>query len=152
MTVEIVNGAARDVDGIMGIMTSAFAPGFGEAWSANQCRGVLILPGSRLSIACVLGQPAGFALWRWVLDEAEILLIATDPELQKSRIGTALLNHVMATAKAEGVIRLHVEVRSDNPALSFYESHLFSKVGVRPNYYLRSDDGPRDAYTLCRIL
>ena len=149
---RIISATAYDVDKIMPIMATAFAPEYGEAWTADQCRGVLALPGSALSIAYWEEGVAGFALWRSVLDEAELLLIATDPARRQSGIGTALLNHLMGYAKVAGIVRLHVEVRSDNPALHFYEAAKFDQVGVRPHYYRRLDGGPNDANSLCRLL
>ena len=137
---------------IMPIMASAFSPEFGEAWSADQCRGVLTLPGSALALARWEGHLAGFALWRYVLDEAELLLLATGPALQRTGIGTALLDHIAADAKQAGVQRLHVEVRSDNSALPFYTARQFEQVGIRLQYYRRSDHGPADAITLSRLL
>jgi [ribosomal protein S18]-alanine N-acetyltransferase len=152
VTIRVETASKYDVESIMPVMASAFDPGFGEAWTADQCRGVLTLPGSTLAIAYDNDHLVGFALWRWVLDEAELLLIATDPDVQQSGIGTALLNQVIDCAKQSDILRLHVEVRSDNPALSFYRTRKFEQNGIRDQYYRRTDGGPTDAITLCRLL
>ena len=149
MTVEIRSGDAHDVDAIMPVMHSAFDLRFGEAWSAEQCRGVLILPGTMLAVASQAAAVTGFALWRFVLEEAELLLIAVEPGQQSRGLGTCLFDHVVREAAQKGVTRLHVEVRSDNPARSFYTGRGFAQIGPRPNYYRRDDNGPKDAITLC---
>jgi ribosomal-protein-alanine N-acetyltransferase len=48
----------------------------------------------------------------------------------------------------KGVKKLHLEVRTDNPALSFYSRLGFERVGLRRNYYRRSDGQLTDAATL----
>ena len=53
-------------------MTAAFDPRYGEAWTRNQCLGVLAMPGVRLTLALVDDRPAGFAMVRSVMDEAEL--------------------------------------------------------------------------------
>jgi ribosomal-protein-alanine N-acetyltransferase len=59
----------------------------------------------------------GFALARAVSDEAELLLIAVDPERQGGGAGSAMLQDFIASARAGGARRLHLEVRDGNPAV-----------------------------------
>ncbi len=145
---SIVQVLANDIESIMPVMRAAFDPAYGESWSATQCTGVLALPGSRLVMAMRHGEAAGFALWRIVVDEAELLLIAVHPAQQGSGVGNQLLKHAVTESKESGAIRLHVEVRKDNPALHFYAKQGFVQVGRRPFYYKRSDGGSTDAMTL----
>ena len=100
--------------------------------------------------ADVEGSVCGFAIVRTILDEAELLLIATDPARQRLGVGTTLLNAVVQMTEERSVSRLYVEVRHDNPALDFYYGHHFVKIGERLNYYRRSDGQVGHALTLVR--
>ena len=85
-------GASSDLDGIMSVMTAAFDPRFGEAWTRSQCAGILPMSGVSLMLARdgVDGRdPLGFALFRTVAGEAELLLIAVAPGHHRRGIGRA---------------------------------------------------------------
>jgi [ribosomal protein S18]-alanine N-acetyltransferase len=144
---NISMGTVADIGSIMPVMASAFDPTFGEAWSADQVRGALSMPGCSLLIMRGDAGIEGFALIRIILDEAELLLIAVDRAAQQQGRGKSLFHQTADFAKEERVKRLHVEVREDNPATKFYVDLGFVKVGERPNYYRRSDGGPTKAIT-----
>lgn len=148
--VEIVEAGAADLDAVMTVMNKAFDPRHGEAWTAPQCAGVLSLPGSFLLIARNVGKTRGFALVRSVADEAELLLIAVRPDSHRSGIGFALMEQVKRRLHQDGIRILHLEVRADNPALSFYHRLGFEKVGQRRDYYRGNDGKLTDAITLSR--
>jgi len=131
---------------IMSVMTCAFDAQFGEAWTAAQCTGVISMPGAQLLIART-PRVAGFALVRTVFDEAELMLLAVRPDLQRQGIGRALLGQSIATATAAGATSYFLEVRADNPARRFYEDCGFEQVGIRPHYYRGRDGVRRDALT-----
>jgi ribosomal-protein-alanine N-acetyltransferase len=135
-------------------MTTAFDPGFGEAWSMAQCSGLLSLPNTALIIAEFAdgfhdGQNvAGFALCRSTVGEVELLLIAVAPLARRTGVGSALVSATCAWAKARDADCIFLEVRNGNPALNLYVRHGFVKVGTRADYY-RGLDGQRyDALTL----
>jgi [ribosomal protein S18]-alanine N-acetyltransferase len=154
MTEElIINVAtARDVEEIMPIMTSAFDAHYGEAWTAAQCAGILSLPASWLLIARIGATPIGFALARHVLDEAELLLIAVKPSFQGKGAGRCLLEQVVADSRANGVSKMHLEVRDNNAARRFYARNGFSQTGVRKNYYRGIAGQLTDSVTLTRLI
>jgi ribosomal-protein-alanine N-acetyltransferase len=135
----------------MRIMTAAFRPCFGEAWTRSQCAGILPMHGVTLTIAESESGPAGFSLVRAVSDEAELLLLAVDPAEQRRGIGQALLDGFIARALAHGAHRLHLEVREGNPAIELYRASGFSPVGRRRNYYHGPDGEGHDAVTLMLI-
>ncbi|MDQ3078491.1 MAG: GNAT family N-acetyltransferase [Pseudomonadota bacterium] len=137
------------MDAIMAIMAAAFDPTYGEAWTRSQCAGILPMAGVTLRLADGrIGRVAGFALARAVADEAELLLIAVDPEAQKAGIGSALVDDFVASATAKGARRLHLEVRDGNSAIALYQRAGFSLVGRRRDYYRWTDGRKRDALTL----
>lgn len=144
-------GGVEDLEDVMRIMGRAFRPCFGEGWTRSQCAGILPMGGVTLTIGEDAGKTTGFALARAVSDEAELLLIAVDPERQGSGAGSSLLQHFIQTSRAGGASRLHLEVRDGNPALDLYRAAGFVIAGRRRNYY-RGPDGKRyDAVTLMLI-
>ena len=148
-SVAIRDCASDDMDAVMEIMGRAFAPTYGEAWTRSQCAGILPMAGVSLRLATSdAGGVAGFALLRAVADEAELLLIAVDPAVQKKGIGTALVEDFIALASAHGARRLHLEVRDGNDAIALYERAGFRLAGRRRDYYRGIDGHKRDALTL----
>ena len=93
--VTLRNADARDIGVVDRLMADAFDPRYGEAWTRNQCLGVLAMPGVRLTLAEVDDEPAGFALVRRVLDEEELLLLAVARDHRRQGVGRALLRAVI---------------------------------------------------------
>ena len=133
--IELTRGTAADIGAVEQVMAEAFDARFGEAWTRTQCLGILGMPGVWLTLAKIDGEVAGFALTRAIVDEAELLLIATAPSHGRRGVGAALLRSLMADARARGAARLHLEVRAGNPATHMYCRHGFTKVGERRAYY-----------------
>jgi ribosomal-protein-alanine N-acetyltransferase len=150
---RIDSAGARDLDEVMGIMTAAFDPRFGEAWTRSQCAGILPMHGVVMKLArSADGAPLGFALFRTVADEAELLLLAVDPHHRQQGVGRNLLENFMDSARAEGASQVHLEVRENNPAIQMYSSAGFVAVGRRPQYYCGEDGGRFDALTYARSI
>ena len=147
-TVGLRPGGAGDLDEVMRIMSAAFPPCFGEAWTRSQCAGILPMHGVTLTIAEAGHVPVGFSLVRAVSDEAELLLLAVDPAEQRRGIGQALLDGFIAGALAGGAHRLHLEVRDGNPAMELYRASGFSAAGRRRSYYHGPDGKSHDAVTM----
>ncbi len=143
---------AADIDAVMTVMTGAFDPAFGEAWNAGQCLGILGLPGVWMLLARHEAEPAGFALARVIVDETELLLLGVSPAFRRRGIASALLDRVKVEARARGAIKLHLEVRDGNPALSLYLSRGFDQTGCRPGYYRGIDGQAFDALSLTMAL
>ncbi len=150
--IDLRSGGTADLGEIDAIMQRAFDPRFGEAWTRGQCLGMLALPGVWLTIASIDGNIAGFALSRATVDEAELLLLATLPEVRRHGVGGALLRSVMRGAKDRHATRLFLEVRSGNDAIRLYRSLGFNKVGERKGYYRGTNDQVFDALTFQREL
>lgn len=150
--VELVTGSAADADAVDALMGAAFDPRYGEAWTRSQCVGILAMPGVWLTLARCDGKPAGFALMRAIMDEAELLLIAVDPAARRRGVGGALMRSVIAECRGRGVQRLHLEVRAKNPAVALYLSHGFARAGVRKGYYRSRTGEAFDAHTYARDL
>jgi ribosomal-protein-alanine N-acetyltransferase len=146
--VRLRPGRVDDLDDVMRIMSAAFQPCFGEAWTRSQCAGILPMGGVRLKIAEGPRGAAGFSLARCVADEAELLLIAVDPASQRCGVGHSLLDDFIETARDAGAFKLHLEVRDGNPAVAMYRAAGFAPAGRRRNYYHGPDGRAYDAVTL----
>lgn len=151
--VQLDRGGASDLDSVMAIMTSAFDPRYGEAWSRSQCAGILPLTGVALTIAREPGgEPLGFALARTVADESELLLLAVAQGAQGRGIGSMLLERFVEDGRNGGLGRLHLEVRDGSRAVEFYRRHGFAPVGRRFDYYRGSSRMRYDAITMAMEL
>ena len=150
--VDLRLGATSDLAAVDRVMRSAFEPRYGEAWTYNQCMGIMALPGVWLTLAERDGVLVGFALSRVVMDEAELLLLACEPRQRGSGIGGALLRSVMADAVRRGAARLHLEVRAGNPAIGLYDREGFQPVGRRRDYYKGSNGKVFDAVSYNRAI
>lgn len=142
----------RDIAAVEEVMADAFDPRYGEAWTRNQCLGVLALPGVALWLAELDGCPAGFAMTRQVADEAELLLLAVVRRARRRGVGSALLGAALARCGAEGARRLHLEVRRGNPAVGLYLAQGFAQVGERRSYYRGAGGELHDALSLSRAI
>ncbi len=89
----------------------------------------------------------GFAAFRRLIDEAEMMNLAVDPTYRRRGIGRSLLTEARTRLIQSGVKRLFLEVRSSNkPALGLYYSVGFALRSFRRDYYR---DPREDAYVLC---
>ncbi|RME51553.1 MAG: ribosomal-protein-alanine N-acetyltransferase [Deltaproteobacteria bacterium] len=143
---EVVTPATRaDLSAIERIDAAAFP---GAAWSRAQFEGAFACAHTH---ALVARGPtiAGFLLYRQILDEVEILRIATVPEHRREGIATALLTSLFARCAHRGPMTIFLEVRrSNSAAITFYRKHGFVEHACRQGYY---DDG-EDALILRRIV
>lgn len=144
----VERGGGDDLDEVMAVMSRAFDPCFGEAWTRAQCAGILPMAGVTLMIARKGGEAVGFSLARRTLDEAELLLIAVHPDHARERVGSALVQRFIADQRDAGVHHLHLEVRDGNPAVRLYLDHGFSVAGRRSNYYRGTNGEKFDALTM----
>lgn len=149
MTVQMVDADGSRLDDVMQVMTAAFDRAFGEAWTRSQCAGILPMAGVRLMLAQDgdSAEPLGFALYRTVADDAELLLIAVAPQAQGRGIGRELLDRFVREARTIGASRIHLEVREGNPAVRIYQAAGFEAAGRRRHYYNGSDGRQYDALT-----
>jgi ribosomal-protein-alanine N-acetyltransferase len=138
----------------MTVMDSAFGDKFGEAWTRSQLAGILPMGGVSLMLANEPGDEntIGFSLFRTVADESELLLIAVLPGHHRRGVGRQLLDDFLKQARNDGIVRVHLEVRDGNPAVSMYRTAGFSPVGRRRNYYHAADGKRFDAVTLAHQL
>ena len=72
----------------------------------------------------------------------KIITIDVAPSAQHSGLGTLLMSSAEAALKQTGCDYVSLEVAVDNePALRFYQKHVYYVLKVLPRYYLDSIDG-----------
>ena len=77
----------------------------------------------------------GYGLLR-CFDDAEILMIAADPDRRRQGIGGTLLRALQNEAKRRKVSAIFLEVRESNlPARAMYKNAGFTEEGIRRGYY-----------------
>lgn len=87
------------------------------------------------------GRLLGYALGWWIIDELQLLAIATWPEVQRRGVGRRLLAEVVRAARAAGGARVTLEVARGNAAArALYESAGFRCFHVRRGYYRHSGE------------
>jgi len=148
MIAQLVQGSADDLDAVMQVMTAAFPDRFGEAWTRSQCAGILPMTGVKLILAeDGDDKVVGFSLYRTITDDAELLLLAVDPDSQGKGIGRQLLSNFIEESRRQGASRIHLEVRDGNSAIEVYRAAGFDQVNRRRNYYRSRDGDSFDALT-----
>ena len=91
----------------------------------------------------------GFAMSRLVLDEAEILTVALDPQARGKGYARPLLAYHLDALAPRGTRVVYLEVEEGNaPALALYRRLGFREVGRREGYYALPDGTRAAALTM----
>jgi len=141
---------------LAGIHAAAFA-GDGRPWSGPEILALLNEPavavrlahsGHRGSVTSV-----GFALFRVVAGEAEILTLSVLPEARRRGIGADLMAACEDGARAAGATRLFLEVAAGNRAArALYDRAGYRECGRRKGYYERPNGSRDDAVVMEKLL
>jgi ribosomal-protein-alanine N-acetyltransferase len=102
-----------------------------RAWSEAEFSAMLLAKNA-LSITC----DDGFALGQFLLDEAELFLIMTEPKHRSQGVGQRMLALFEEQAFKNEVRRIILEVSATNiAARALYTSTGYQEIAVRKNYY-----------------
>ncbi len=78
----------------------------------------------------------GYISFTKIIDECQIVNVATSPSARKMGVGKALIERLLSYAKENGCTKLFLEVRESNlPAISLYKKFGFLPVGISKNHY-----------------
>ncbi len=87
------------------------------------------------------GACAGFAMWRRIADEAEILSLGVLPERRRAGCARTLLAGVIDAARGEGLRSLFLEADAGNvAAIGLYVALAFRRIARRQRYYKSGAD------------
>ncbi len=119
-----------------------------RAWDAPEFSALLAQPGVR-----VLGDDRAFIMIRQVLDEAEVLTLATHPDHRRQGLARSRLSAAESDLSQSGTRSVFLEVAEDNAAAkALYVAAGYQCVGKRPNYYLPKNAAPVAALVLRKDL
>lgn len=141
-----------DIADAMHVMTTAFDPQFGEAWTVQQLRSMMAMPGAALVVGRIDDKPVGFGLLRAIAGEAELLLLAVDPQHRGAGHGRRILDRCLMVAERSGAETVFLEVRDTNPAVHLYTKAGFTQYNRRKDYYLGSAGCRYDALSFKALL
>ena len=124
--------SVADLEALVHLETSAFA----APWTVEQIAQFWSVPGGRGWLAeDAEGRAVGFALFREVHGETELLRVATLPAWRRRSVARRLLAWALAEFDRSGV-DCFLEVRADNPAAQkLYAGLGFELSGRRRKYY-----------------
>lgn len=126
---------------------SAFE-GQGRAWSIEEFATLL-----ESTHTVHVGDDRCFALGRVIVDEAELLTIATAPTYRRRGLACAALSAFEHAAHARGAAQVFLEVSEDNPAAHrLYVSAGYDQTARRAGYYHMPDGRTVDALILRKSL
>lgn len=133
MSVALREATADDVRAIVAIERESFS----DPWTTLAFAQHVRAHGSTFLVALEpAADVAGYAIGRWVADEAELLTIAVARARRGSGVASRLLDAVIARCAREGAVSMALEVRESNlPARGLYESRGFRAVSRRARYY-----------------
>lgn len=129
---------------------------FPDPWSEDSLRTfahdetirMLIVARENLSGDAETGEIVGYFALQYVLDEAEIAIIAVKSKYRRQGLGRRMLDEVRCFCQGKNITTIHLEVRSENEAaIHLYRAYGFEEVGRRRNYY----EAPKDDAILFRL-
>lgn len=132
----IERATAEDLDRILRIEQESFS----VPWTRKMFEVELTQnPFGRLDVA----RPAeasqdlvGYVCFWVVFEELRLMTLAVEPSRRRQGIGRALLDHALASGRAQGATRALLEVRASNvAAVRMYEESGFRQTAVRARYY-----------------
>jgi ribosomal-protein-alanine N-acetyltransferase len=126
-----------DIDRVVAVERLCHA----HPWSAELFARELANPISSIDLLWFGETQAGFLCSWMVGGELEILNVATTPACRRRGVAAALMRHVFARARRQGLESAFLEVRAGNAgAIDLYRKFGFTVVSRRPRYYADGED------------
>ncbi len=132
MPLNVITLSLADLDAIQRIEQLAYS----HPWSPAIMRDSFKAGTPCIGLLAADGSVAAYSFVLTIVDEVQILNITVDPARQGQGLGRALMEHLLADARAQNCTRVLLEVRRSNAvARRLYEHLGFVTIGVRKNYY-----------------
>jgi len=110
--------------------------GLNWRWTAARIKRSIKDRETMVLVASVDGVLSGFAIMKFRDEASHLFLLAVEPRLQRTGIGTALLAWLEKSCRTAGMRHIRVELRTNNSkARAFYERAGFRFVGQIAGYY-----------------
>lgn len=137
----------EDLDRVAAIEAASFPVPWSRSTFEKEIKKNLL---ARYMVVEVGQQPVAYGGMWFIIDEAHVTNIAVDPSQRGKKLGQALVEGMIQEAKANGMLRMTLEVRRSNEiAKNLYQKMGFLPCGVRPGYY---EDNGEDAIIMWKEL
>lgn len=137
----------EDLDQVAAIEAASFPVPWSRSTFEKEIKKNLL---ARYMVVEVGQQPVAYGGMWFIIDEAHVTNIAVDPSQRGKKLGQALVEGMIQEAKANGMLRMTLEVRRSNEiAKNLYQKMGFLPCGVRPGYY---EDNGEDAIIMWKEL
>lgn len=135
MRPQIRIARADDAMPISLLSRDAIESGLGWSWRPQRVANSIRDPNT-LCIVAGHQQVHGFCIATFGDDNVHLSLLAVATNWRRRGIGNALVNWILASARAAGAARVHVELRTNNlSAAVFYRALGFEDAGIVAGYY-----------------
>ncbi|HPE60464.1 MAG TPA: GNAT family N-acetyltransferase [Thiolinea sp.] len=146
---EIRLARYEDARCIAEMSRSLIESGLGWSWTPLRVIREIKAGNANVIVAGARNQIMGFAIMRYLEDEARLNLLAVHPRYQRKGIGTHMLQWLEETARVNGNGVVYLETRLGNQtARQFYEAAGYQVVQYIPGYYRRRETAIRMAHDL----
>lgn len=129
----------RDLDRIAYLEAVSFQ----DAWDWDSLSRELADPRTIFLVASrdAAGPLGGYAIFRQIADQAELLRVGVAPGERRHGLARALIQEGIGRLRNGEIQVCFLEVRIDNaPAITLYESIGFGRAGLRRGYYRDGTD------------
>lgn len=114
---------------------------FDTPWTLGEIAEELDKPLARVWVAEVDGRLAAFGIQWFVVGEAQLANIAVHPDFRGRGLGKKMMIHLLENARAEGMEKMTLEVRTGNTAAhDLYLKLGFVETCRRPHFYEDQDE------------
>lgn len=135
--IKIFEMTSEDIE----LISKNFNTDFDEFWSIDNLKNDFNNPNSSYFIAKLNDEIVGFVGTLKIVDELNIMNIATKVDKRSLGIATKLLSYVIEYSKSIGCKSITLEVNENNiPAIHLYEKFNFKRIGLRKKYYNNTDN------------
>jgi [ribosomal protein S18]-alanine N-acetyltransferase len=131
-------GLARAADAreIAEMSRDLIEQGLTWSWTPARVQQFISGPESSVVVARRDGRVAAFAIMHFGEEVAHLNLLAVAPEHRRQGLGRQLMAWLTTTAVVAGVLRINLELRTNNEAARlFYEGLGFDQRGIIQGYY-----------------
>ncbi len=134
VTINIMN--LNDLDQISDCLQNEFD----DFWTYDILKDELSSKNSIYLVAKTDTQIIGFAGFKTIFDEAELMNIIVRKSFRNCGIGNLLMENILLELKNRKIATVHLEVAKNNiSAIHLYQKFGFYEVGLRKNYYKDTD-------------
>ena len=114
--------------------------GLNWRWTPTRVRKHIKDKDTMVLVASVDGVLSGFAIMKFRDEESHLFLLAVEPRMQRTGVGSALLGWLEKSCRTAGIRHVQVEVRAGNQqAKRFYQRFGFHFIGQVAAYYDRRE-------------